>query len=135
MARTTFSGPVKSDNGFEGDFIGNITGNVTGNVTGTLTGRVVNSVQLLSGAGVVNLTTGLTALTTTGAAQALTLANGSAGQVKMIVHAVDGGSAVLTPTTKIGFTTITFTDVGDAVTLVYTSAGWAIAGISGAVAA
>lgn len=34
MARTTFSGPVKSDNGFEG----NITGNVTGNVTGTLTG-------------------------------------------------------------------------------------------------
>ena len=34
MARTTFSGPVKSDNGFEGD----ITGNVTGNVTGTLTG-------------------------------------------------------------------------------------------------
>jgi cytoskeletal protein CcmA (bactofilin family) len=36
MARTTFSGPVKSDNGFEGD----ITGNITGNVTGTLTGNV-----------------------------------------------------------------------------------------------
>jgi hypothetical protein len=30
MARTTFSGPVKSDNGFEG----NITGNVTGTTTG-----------------------------------------------------------------------------------------------------
>jgi hypothetical protein len=37
MARTTFSGPVASDNGF----IGAITGNVTGNVTGTLTGNVV----------------------------------------------------------------------------------------------
>jgi hypothetical protein len=37
MARTTFSGPVKSDNGFEGA----ITGNVIGNVTGTLTGNVV----------------------------------------------------------------------------------------------
>ena len=31
MARTTFSGPVKSDNGFEG----NITGNITGNVSAT----------------------------------------------------------------------------------------------------
>lgn len=131
MARTTFSGPVKSDNGFEGD----ITGNVTGNVTGTLTGRVVESVQSLSGAGAVNLTTGLTALTTTGAAQALTLANGTAGQLKTIVHVVDGGSAVLTPTTKIGFTTITFTNVGDAATLAYTAAGWAIVGINGAVAA
>jgi len=33
MARTTFSGPVASDNGF----IGNVTGNVTGNVSGTPT--------------------------------------------------------------------------------------------------
>lgn len=29
MARTTFSGPVKSDNGFEGDIVGNIVGTVT----------------------------------------------------------------------------------------------------------
>jgi hypothetical protein len=29
MARTTFSGPVKSDNGFEGSITGNVTGNVT----------------------------------------------------------------------------------------------------------
>lgn len=29
MARTTFSGPVKSDNGFEGDIVGNIAGSVT----------------------------------------------------------------------------------------------------------
>lgn len=29
MARTTFSGPVKSDNGFEGDVVGNVTGAVT----------------------------------------------------------------------------------------------------------
>jgi hypothetical protein len=135
MARTTFTGPVKSNNGFEGDITGNIVGNVTGNVTGTLTGKVVESIQSLSGAGAVNLTTGMTSLTTTGAAQALTLANGTAGQVKVIVHAVDGGSAVLTPTTKIGFSTITFTNVGDAVTLVYTAAGWAIIGINGAVAA
>ncbi len=36
MARTTFSGPVKSDNGFEGNITGSITGDVTGNVTGTI---------------------------------------------------------------------------------------------------
>jgi hypothetical protein len=127
MARTTFSGPVASDNGFEG----NITGNITGNVTGVSFGTV----QSLSGAGAVNLTTAITSLTTTGAAQALTLANGTVGQFKTIVHTVDGGSAVLTPTTGLGYTTITFTNVGEAATLVYTSAGWAIDSIRGAVAA
>jgi hypothetical protein len=29
MSRTTFSGPVKSDNGFEGSVVGNVTGSVT----------------------------------------------------------------------------------------------------------
>lgn len=131
MASTTFSGPVTSTNGF----IGAVTGNITGNVTGNLVGDVQASVQSLSGAGAVNVTDMFTSLTTTGAAQALTLANGTAGQIKIISHVVDGGSAVLTPTTKIGFTTITFTNVGDSATLIYTAAGWAIIGISGAVAA
>lgn len=131
MASTTFSGPVTSLNGF----IGAVTGNITGNVTGNLVGDVQASVQSLSGAGAVNVTDMFTSLTTSGAAQALTLANGTVGQLKIISHVVDAGSAVLTPTTKIGFTTVTFTNVGDSVTLIYTSAGWAIIGISGAVAA
>ena len=135
MAQTRFSGPVKSDNGFLGDITGNITGNVTGNVTGNLTGDIFATNQALSGAGAVNVTDMLTSLTTTGASQALTLANGTANQIKIISHVVDGGSAVLTPTTKIGFTTITFTAVGDSATLIYTVSGWAITGISGAVAA
>ena len=127
MASTTFSGPVTSLNGF----IGAVTGNITGNVTGD----IFASTQSLSGAGAVNVTDMFTSLTTSGAAQALTLANGTVGQIKVISHVVDAGSAVLTPTTKIGFTTVTFTNVGDSVTLIYTSAGWAIIGISGAVAA
>jgi hypothetical protein len=65
----------------------------------------------------------------------LTLANGTAGQIKIISHVVDGGSAVLTPTTKIGFTTITFTGVGESAMLIYTAAGWAIVSLNGAVAA
>lgn len=119
MALTTFSGPVTSTNGF----IGAVTGNVTG--------VVVASNQNLSGAGAVNTTAMLTSLTTTGASQALTLADGSVGQVKIIVHTVDGGSAVLTPTTKIGFSTVTFTAVGDSVFLIYTATGWAITGSRG----
>jgi hypothetical protein len=73
----------------------------------------------------------MTSLTTTGASQALTLANGTVGQIKIITHTVDGGSAVLTPTTKIGFSTVTFTAVGDSVSLIYSSAGWAITGSNG----
>lgn len=133
MANTTFNGPVRSENGFQSITISSTTGAVT--VDASFGSAVVGGTQALSGAGAVNVTTMLTSLTTTGAAQALTLANGTVGQIKMIVHAVDGGSAVLTPTTKIGFSTITFTNVGDAATLVYTAAGWAIVGISGAVAA
>lgn len=127
MASTTFSGPVTSTNGF----IGAVTGNITGNVTGNLTGDVFAAVQSLSGAGAVNVTDMMTSLTTTGASQALTLANGTAGQIKIITHTVDGGSAILTPTTKIGFSTITFTAVGDSVIMVYTAAGWAIVGSRG----
>lgn len=94
------------------------------------------NVQALSGAGAVNLTTVATAFTSTGAGQALTLADGVAGQIKTIAHVVDGGSGVLTPTTKTGFTTITFTNAGDAVTLqFFATAGWCVIGLFGAVAA
>jgi hypothetical protein len=127
MASTTFSGPVTSTNGF----IGAVTGNVTGNITGD----VIATNQALSGAGAVNVTDMLTSLTTTGSAQALTLANGTVGQIKIISHIVDGGSAVLTPTTKIGFSTITFTAVGDSAMLIYTASGWDIVALNGAVAA
>lgn len=135
MAQTRFTGPVRSDNGFIGAVTGNITGDVTGNVTGNITGDVIATNQALSGAGAVNVTDMLTSLTTTGASQALTLANGTVGQIKIISHVVDGGSAVLTPTTKIGFTTITFTNVGDSTMLIYTVSGWDIVALNGAVAA
>jgi len=45
---------------------------------------------------------------------------------------VDGGDATLTPATPLGFATITFNDVGDGLTLVYTAAGWVIVGNNGA---
>ena len=118
MASTTFSGPVTSTNGF----IGALTGNVTGNVTGVQIGTVT----ALSGAGAIPITASTVRLTTTGA-NALTLANGTNGQLLTIVMVADGGDGTLTPTTKTGFSTLTFGDVGDAVTLQYfTTLGWMI---------
>ena len=129
MANTTFNGPVRSQNGFQTISIDSTTGAVT--VNSSFGTDVVLGTQSLSGAGAVDLTNAFTSLTTTGASQALTLADGTAGEVKVIVHTVDGGSAVLTPTTKIGFSTITFTAVGDSASLIYTAAGWAITGSRG----
>jgi hypothetical protein len=135
MASTTFSGPVTSTNGFIGTVTGNITGDVTGNVTGDLTGRVFGTVGTRSGAGAVPITSGTVRLTTT-AADALTLANGANGQLLTIVMVVDGGDGTLTPTTKTGYTTITFGDVGDSVTLQYfTTLGWMIVSNYGATVA
>lgn len=102
----------------------------------TLTGSIIGTPNAMSGAGAVSVDTLTTKLTTTGAAQALTLANGTDGQIKTIIHDVDGGSAVLTPTTKTGFTTITFTNAGESATLQYvTTRGWIILSLYGAIAA
>ena len=129
MANTTFSGPVRSENGF--DFI---TKNAT---TGAITTNasygkgVTGGVQQLSGAGAVDTTNLVTEITTTGA-DALTLANGSVGQIKIITMVVDGGDGTLTPTTLAGGSTITFNDVGDGVVLVYgETAGWVVVGSNG----
>ena len=132
MANTTFTGPVNSNNGFVGALTGNVTGNVAGNVTGNLTGAITGSIQALSGAGAVNLTSLITEIATTGA-NALTLANGAVGQIKIITMVVDGGDGTLTPTTFANGTTITFNDVGDSVMLVYNSiVGWALVANTGA---
>lgn len=133
MANTTFSGPVRSENGFQNISKDATTGTVT---TGSsYTNIITGSIQSLSGAGAVNVTDLITEITSTGA-DALTLANGSAGQVKIIVMIVDGGDATLTPTTLAGGTTITFGDVGDGVILVYnTTTGWNVVGNNGAVIA
>ena len=109
-----------------------LTGNLTSN------GALISTPQALTGAGAVNVTTLTTAVTTTAPAQALTLANGTNGQIKTIVHQAlsGGGTWVLTPTTKTGYTTITSTAVGETCTLqFFTTIGWCILSLRGAIAA
>ena len=129
MANTTFSGAVRSENGFQSVTKNATTGAIT--VGTTYSDIITGSVQSLSGAGAVNITDLITEVTTTGA-DALTLANGATGQVKIITMIVDGGDGTLTPTTLAGGTTITFNDVGDGVVLVYGTAGWVVVGNNGA---
>lgn len=106
------------------------TGGVTGPVTST--GAFIGGTQALSGAGAVDIVSLTTKVTSTGA-NALTLANGADGQIKFIVMVVDGGDATLTPTTKTGFSTIVFNDIGDGVGLVYTTTtGWIVFANNGA---
>ena len=84
------------------------------------------SVQTLSGAGAIDVVTGVTEVTTT-AADALTLVNGTVGQLKIITMVADGGDGTITPTTFANGTTITMNDVGDTVVLVYvTTRGWTV---------
>lgn len=98
----------------------------------TFAGVQIQSTDTRSGPGAVSVTKDTTLVTSTGVGDALTLANGTAGQIKHIIHDVDGGSAVLTPTTKTGYSTITFTNAGDAVTLEYVATrGWIVVGSFG----
>ena len=130
MANTTFSGPVRSENGFEQITKNATTGAIT--TSATYGASITGGVQQLSGAGAVDITNLVTEITTTGA-DALTLANGSAGQIKIITMVVDGGDGTLTPTTFANGTTITFDAVGESATLVWNSTiGWIASSTQGA---
>ncbi len=131
MANTTFTGPVRSENGFEDVTKNATTGAITSNAA---YGKAIRGgVQSLSGAGAVDLTNLVTELTTTGA-NALTLADGTtSGQVKIVNMIVDGGDGTLTPVTFANGTTITFDAVAESATLVWNSTiGWVATSVQGA---
>ena len=104
----------------------------------TLTGGVAGGVQSLSGPGAVNLTTVTTAFTSTGTGDALTLADGVAGQLKTVVYLAEGAggdTGILTPTNRLGFASITLNAIGDSVTLQFIGTAWAILAVNGATVA
>ena len=110
MAQTTFSGPVKSDNGFIGDVVGNVTGNVTGNISGTVTGTVVQPVSAVTAAG-TNLST------------ATALSNGI-----NVVGGADGTKGVKLPAAVAGTTIRVYSSVATNGLVVYANTGDTING-------
>ena len=76
----------------------------------------------------VGITTALTLLASSGSNTATTLADGTVvGQIKIIVHDVDGGNSILAVTAALGFADLDFVDDGDTAMLMWTgTTGWAI---------
>ena len=106
--------------------------------TQTFSGAIVGSVQSLSGAGAVNLTTLTTAFTSTATGNALTLADGAVGQLKAVVYVAEAAGAdtgVLTPANFGNGTTITFNTVGDSVLLQFLGTDWWVVSLNGAAVA
>lgn len=86
--------------------------------------------DLRADAGAVDPSSSVTEITTTGAA-AITLADGNGGETIYLYMSTDGGDATLTPTNLLGYTTITFNDVGDAVVLYFDGTNWVILSAQG----
>ncbi len=107
----------------------NITATTNANITASglvnMSGGFVYSVQNITGPGAINLTDTVTFITTTGT-DAYTLADGTEGQIKIIIMKGDGGNATITPTNLVGYTAIRFNDVEDSVIFLYGSTGWNI---------
>jgi hypothetical protein len=106
--------------------------------TGPTFNNINGSIQSLSGAGAVNLTTFTTAFTSTATGNALTLADGAAGQIKNIVYVAEAAGAdtgILTPANLGGYTTITFNAPGDSVQLQFVGTQWWVISAFGAVVA
>ena len=78
----------------------------------------------------VGITTALTLLASSGTNTATTLADGTViGQLKVIVHDVDGGNSILAVTDALGFADIDFVTAGDTAMLMWTgTTGWALLG-------
>ena len=133
MANTTFSGPVRSENGFESITKNATTGAITTNAT--YGKSIIASVQALAGAGAADITNLVTECTASATGNVVTLADGSAGQMKivsMVGEAAGTDTIVLTPATFAGGTTITFDTVGESATLIYNATiGWVLVSNNG----
>ena len=99
--------------------------------------RLSSTPQSLSGSGslVVNTTSAITYVTTSGGSATLSLGDGEQGQEKTIVFINDDGDAVLAPSSTAGYTNITMADVGDTIRLIYVNSAWYILSVNGATVA
>ena len=93
--------------------------------------------QSLTGAGAANVTSAVTAFTTNtdnSGNNAVTLAAGTSGQIKILYTKVEtsgGQTTVVTPAAFANGTTLTFDAVGDAAVLYYNGSTWVLVGSTG----
>jgi len=117
---------------------GTITAGVTGAVTGNVTGLALQggaAVAATSGAVVIPITNLFSSYTTNATANiAATLADGVAGQMKIIkLTTKDTNDMVITPANLSGGSTVTLDATGDSVILIFSGTEWHIIYTNGAV--
>ena len=74
----------------------------------------------------ISVASSITHINSTAGAHAGAMANGTNGQIKIITMITDGGNSVVTPAALAGYTTITFDDIGDSVTCLFTNGSWVV---------
>ena len=85
----------------------------------------------------INVTTAVTEINATSATHSGALADGSAGQIKIILNTSTLGSnaVTITPSNLAGYTTVTLNAPGESVILIFKNSNWYIIGGNGYVAA
>lgn len=100
-------------------------GDLFGNVPGLL--NLSQTPETVIANGSIDILKVITLISTGSSAIALTLADGSNGQLKFLIMTVDGGGdGVVTLVNLLGGSTITFNDVGDSVILLFTNSNWVV---------
>lgn len=126
---------ITVEDGSNNDIV--LTPHGTGSVE--IAGGVVHSdITTSSGPGAISTDGRIHEVTSTGSGDAMTLANGQAGQRLTVVYVAEGAggdTAVITPSTFAGGSTITLNNLGDSCEIVYSSTGgWYVMGLGGAAA-
>jgi len=85
--------------------------------------RLELGIEVFTGAGAVSVVTPVTMVVST-STDALTLANGYEGQVKIIIHKTDGGTATVTPASMANGTSFAMAEVNDAWVGIFHAAEW-----------
>lgn len=82
------------------------------------------TVQTLSSAGAISVSTLVTRITSPDGAGTLTIPDGADGQIKVIVMTANNASHALTISSNIGHSSIVFNSPGDTATLMFMAGNW-----------
>jgi len=94
----------------------------------TAASLTMNSIGYRVAAGAIPLDGATTLISTVGGANALTLANGIEGQIKVLAMIADAGDGTVTPDNLANGSTILFDDVGDCAILLFINGEWYMLG-------
>lgn len=117
-----------------GDLTGDVTGNVQGNVTGDLTGRLFGDVTTYNTDGAIALTDLVALLDGSASTCAMTLADGTEGQITTIKTVDVTNACTITPTNLMDGASISLPAAKDAVTLVFDGTDWQVINLKGTAA-